>query len=129
MKQMQNRDIPIKHPPIWAWVKKPDLRHSCHLAKGKKGVRLSIDVPDELVLLSEFNAWHFVLNDTYLPPTNNEYENDYNQEQKEISWINIFSDKADILKGIAYDNDPYYQATFPYLKKKWVLKTDFFTGR
>jgi hypothetical protein len=52
---------------IWAWhCPKPDLRSPGHLEKGAPGVRLEIEVPDEQVLLSDFDGWHFRLNYSYL---------------------------------------------------------------
>ena len=52
--------------PIWAWFrfngqeKKPDLRHSCYGVRGEKMVCLEIEIPDDKVLLSDFDLWHFV---------------------------------------------------------------------
>lgn len=62
------------HPPVWAWHSykppyrhKPDLRASYHLAPpGTRAIRLVIDLPDQLALLSDFDAWHAVLNNFYL---------------------------------------------------------------
>lgn len=59
--------------PIWAWHKwsrgrtRPDLRASAHLARGVRGVRLEFAAAADAILLSDFDAWHFVLNNWYLP--------------------------------------------------------------
>ncbi|MCX6843448.1 MAG: DUF3841 domain-containing protein [candidate division WOR-3 bacterium] len=60
--------------PLWAWFqcdgttcRKPDLRSSGHLLKGESGVRIEFKVSDRLVLLSDFDLWHYVLNYWYLP--------------------------------------------------------------
>lgn len=60
--------------PIWAWYqysgvrrKKPDLRSSGYLSKGERGVLIEFDIQDDLVLLSNFDMWHYVLNYWYLP--------------------------------------------------------------
>jgi len=60
--------------PVWAWYqwqsegrKKPDLRSSGHLPKGERGVRIKFERDDRLVLLSDFELWHYVLNYWYLP--------------------------------------------------------------
>ena len=59
--------------PVWAWYrfngkeKKPDLRHSCYGSRGEKMVCLELEVPDEKVLLSDFDLWHFPLNNWWLP--------------------------------------------------------------
>ena len=58
---------------IWAWyrwrgsTRKPDLRCAGHLSRGESGVRLEIECPSDLVLLSDFTLWHYVLNYWYLP--------------------------------------------------------------
>ena len=55
--------------PVWAWYqyswkRKPDLRKErwSNGSSGERMVCMELDVPDDLVLLSDFNAWHFVLN-------------------------------------------------------------------
>ena len=53
--------------PIWFWYSpKPDLRHSAHLARGEKGLRIELELPREVVLLSDFETWHCVLNRWHL---------------------------------------------------------------
>ncbi|MEK7474703.1 MAG: DUF3841 domain-containing protein [Candidatus Coatesbacteria bacterium] len=59
--------------PIWAWrTPKPDLRHRALLSSGTKGVRIELDVSPARVLLSEFDAWHCVLNRGFLPLSDRE---------------------------------------------------------
>jgi hypothetical protein len=77
VEQMKTRIGPPPAPPcfpVWAWYqwqgekrRKPDLRASGHLERGKRGVRIEFEVPDESVLLSDFELWHFALNYWYLP--------------------------------------------------------------
>ena len=67
--------------PVWAWYqwegirKRPDMRHHCRGSnKEEEIVLLTIEVPDDQVLLSDFDYWHFVLNDCemiYLTLTKN----------------------------------------------------------
>lgn len=58
--------------PVWAWHtrdwkhKKPDLRESGYETKGMECVCIEIEIPDSQVVLSDFTAWHFVLNKSYL---------------------------------------------------------------
>jgi len=50
--------------PIWAYVDKPDLR--CYRRDYKQNtLYLVLDIPDERVLLSCFDGWHWVLNNSY----------------------------------------------------------------
>lgn len=67
--------------PVWAWRQwenevraKPDLRSSGHIPKGERGVRIEFEIPDDLVLLSDFHLWHYVLNYWYLPHSESEGE-------------------------------------------------------
>jgi hypothetical protein len=65
--------------PIWAWLRwagnrgRPDLRATGHLPRGTRGGRIEFQ-PDEPVLLSDFDLWHFVLNYWYLPTSEEDGE-------------------------------------------------------
>ena len=135
--------------PIWAWFrfngkeKKPDLRHTCYGSRGTKMVCMEIEIPDEEVLLSDFDLWHFVLNKWWLPDCFHEGYGDNEDEvqqrwfdgltkdeqikEKEKSWERIFDiepfENDWILKG------KYVQAIFWELKLEQVKKVQFFTAR
>ncbi len=74
--QMTARIGPPPRPgslPLWAWKQwlgphrlRPDLRCSGHQPRGTASVRLTLDVPDADVLLSDFDGWHHVLNGWHL---------------------------------------------------------------
>lgn len=60
--------------PMWAWVQydgvgkpRPDLRHAEHLLPGEPGVLLEYECPAQEVLRSDYDTWHYVLNNWYLP--------------------------------------------------------------
>lgn len=60
--------------PLWAWRQahdatrlRPDLRGSGFLPRGTPGVRLELELAEDRVLLSDFQKWHCVLNDTFVP--------------------------------------------------------------
>jgi hypothetical protein len=79
--------------PIWVWTEKPDLRRSGHFNRGTYAVRLQVEMPSEHVLLSDFDAWHMVLNDGFLPLTWEEdelYDKGQSKRTKEESWERIF---------------------------------------
>lgn len=135
--------------PIWAWYrfngkeKKPDLRHSCYGCRGEKMVCLELEIPDEHVLLSDFDLWHFPLNNWWLydcfKPDFGEKEWDEAHEEfaklskdeqirrKEKSWERIFDiepfENDWIVKG------KYVQAIFWELKLEYVKKVQYFTAR
>ena len=59
--------------PIWAWYqwegcrKRRDMRQSGYAEKGTKIVRLTLEIADNEVLLSDFDLFHYVLNRWHLP--------------------------------------------------------------
>lgn len=85
MNQMQKR-IPDYNGdfPIWLWPEKQDLRRSGYKKRGTKAAYLEIEIPENQVLLSDFQAWHCALNDYPIL--------DYEDEiiDKESSWERIF---------------------------------------
>ena len=63
------------------------------LPVGTSGVCLTVDIPDNKVLLSDFDAWHCVLNNWFCPLTNEEdelFENEKGNLTIEESWDRIF---------------------------------------
>lgn len=120
--------------PVWAWYqwegqrKRPDMRVHGHNwgAKGTPIVLLTIDVPDQYVLLSDFDYWHCVLNDTDIIFPHDETVV-YSEEKKRESWENIF----DI--NCAFDGEVHQQlttqATLWEIKAEWVRKIEHFISR
>lgn len=107
--------------PIWLWTEFPKEFRSYY----PKGVVLKVEIPDEKVLLSNFDAWHNVINNTYFCLTDEEWdateESDdviVNGVSKEDSWLRIFN----ILEGKV-------QGTTPVLTKDMVKKTIRFVGK
>lgn len=85
---------------LWAWYSPfPDLRRSEHRGE-EGGVRLELEVDPSQVLLSDFDGWHHVLNNMYLPSSVEDYE-DY-----ERRW-----DAREILaRGVASGLKPFEYA-------------------
>lgn len=131
--------------PTWAFYqwygsnkKKPDLRYSSHrvFATDRTCALMTLDMPDELVLLSDYDSWHFVLNSWYLGEEkrsdelwdikrNNkqcrEYEDYPKWLRKELeeSWYNIF-DMDSSRKYLEIEEDQQViQATF------WEIKPEY----
>lgn len=81
--------------PIWVWVQpKPDLRSNHGFEKGQRAVRLELEIPEEKVLISDFDAWHCVLNGWYLNFTDEEEE----EFEKERNGIRLFKEMPEYLK-------------------------------
>lgn len=130
--------------PVWAhyqWEgerKKPDLRRE-RWANGWKGdpfVCMEIDIPDEEVLLSDFDAWSIILLNGLLSTTEDEdrvleaqYEALSPKEQKAFqhkNWEAVF-DLTPIDNEWALKGDSI-QASFWELRKEEVKRVWFFKG-
>ena len=130
--------------PVWAWHtwnwnrKKPDLR-SPHAKRGTELVCMEIEIPDEDVILTDFDSWHYVLNNWHHNYAKNEEEWDKidewieslppEEKQKEIekSWENIFN--IDPINSGWVKKGQYIQATFWKLSKTQIKKVQFFKSR
>ena len=84
--------------PIWLWLKKPDMRNSGHDERGKKIVRLTVELDENDVLVSDFSKWHIVVNDGFYFHTEKEYEDLEKGDihtSKEESWDRILDEYDD----------------------------------
>lgn len=128
--------------PIWAWHtldwrhKKPDLRATEFRGYDSIQACIEVDVPSKDALLSDEVAWHFVLNDAFIPDAANEEEFDSACERfdalppdeqkfaKEASWEKIF-DIYPVNDGWN-EMGRYVQATFWELRLEEVKDVRFF---
>lgn len=131
--------------PVWAWHtregihKRPDLRCSGYAKKGTLCVLLEIEIPDNQVVLTDFNAWHYVLNDWYYDDSASEAEweakhlwfdslpKKKQRREKGKSWFAVF-DVTPFNNGWAIRGN-YIQATFWELKSEQIINYWFFTAR
>lgn len=120
--------------PIWAWYKwdgknkQPNLKHMGYSGNKKEYVLLQIEKDDRDVLLSDFDLWHYVLNNEYYIEETNEntydekmakYERlseEEKQREKVNSWNSIFH----------IEKSEYIQAAFWRLNIKDIKKVKFF---
>jgi len=139
----------IKYP-IWLWKcwdKERSCRPDLRVRWGKKSeelVLLKVNIPDSLVLLSEYHLWHYVLNKWYLPKDIKDYKNYTNlsfsnknftqlsnKEKKIIidSWNNIFN--WNTLDKTFHGNSlgSSIQAVCWEIKKEWILDTKYFISK
>ena len=65
---------------IWAWkTPKPDLRsHRWFYPKGMEMVRIEFEAPEDLILVSDYDMWHNVLNRFFVPLCREEEEHHWN---------------------------------------------------
>lgn len=131
--------------PIWAWHtfdgkrKRPDLRKAGYANPKTECVCIEIEVPDDEVVLSDFDSWHNVLNNTFASMAENESDWDKEQlwldslsdiqrkEKIEESWDNIF--KVNYFENDWIASGLYIQATFWELKKEYVKNVRYFIAR
>lgn len=139
--------------PLWGWClwqglgrPRPDLRASGHLARGTPGVRVEFDIPKDKVLLSDFDAWHCVLNKRFLSLTEDE-DNAFAAELESArvqdrwpypepfrsrvvsSWQRIFDLEAGEEEWWGAPSERSIQATFWELELSQVRHIDHFTAR
>jgi hypothetical protein len=131
--------------PIWAWHteewkhKKPDLRCAGHAKRGTKMICMELEIPDNEVLLSDFDKWHAVLNDWFNDTSTNEaeweeqhdwFDNLPKSEQEKVkleSWSRIFNTEP--FQNDWTSNGRYIQATFWKLEKTYIKKVQHFTAK
>jgi hypothetical protein len=132
--------------PFWAWHtidglhQKPDLRRSEYKAYNDNPVCLELEIPDNKVLLSDFDGWHMVLNNLYYLDYIDEEKADLEDawldslppgEQTSVkmkSWEKIF-DVYLPNKDSGDDEGLYIQATFWELRLDQVVSLRHFKGR
>lgn len=119
--------------PVWFWHtwegerKRPDMRRGGHAPRGTPVVLLTVDIPDDQVLLSDFDLWHLVLNEHYIADNEEDDDNrSHSVEEMHESWNKIFNVSA---------ANPYYseslsiQATVWELPMELVKKVEFFIAK
>jgi len=136
------------HYPWWGWhTPRPDLRQSGHLPHGTQGVRLELEINPIEVLLSDFDAWHSVLNRGYLALNEEEDEAWYRRFEAAVSgrwtwpplepwysdiltsWERVFDLEALAASEYWQPGPHYIQATFETLRLTNVHRVTFFVAR
>ena len=132
MKQMNKKINNDGSFPIWFWTEKPKLKEEGHFNKGMEAVCLTIEIPDNKVLLSDFSAWHCVLNDWFCSITDEEdelFEQGKLNISKEQSWERIFD--LDILRNSEMwsNSEQIVQGVTPMIRKEQILTLERFIAR
>jgi len=79
--------------PIWVWRRRVNRNEGALLPKGAKGVILTLDIPDEQILWSDFGTWDFVLSSYPVTESEEEFEEFLKDEESfpvEETWDRIF---------------------------------------
>lgn len=127
--------------PVWAWFqwegkrKRRDLRHSGYAKRGTPLVQITFGADNKDFLLSDFDAWHSVLNNCYIADNEKDwddfYANDSDRRTDEIiaSWDKVFD-----LNRYAPNWDPEpdkrtVQATLWEVRMSQVKKVEHFIAK
>ena len=134
--------------PWWGWARpKPDLRRTGHLPQGTRGVRLELELADDQVLLSDFDAWHVVLNRGYLALNEAEFDDFYRRFDESVpdphawplpepwhtlivsSWERIFDLETQAAASDWWGAVTHIQVTFECLQLRNVQHIACFVAR
>ena len=137
---------PFKNPPVWAWYiydgenKVPDNLDTCGVGvPGNEYVCIEFEIEEDDILLSDFDAWHHVLNNSWYEGSLSEaewetlhswYDRLPNKEKDAIklaSWERIFDITQ--YKNDWCSNGYYVQGTFWELRKDMITKVTRFTAK
>jgi len=119
--------------PVWAWVVKPDLRRDRWLWEGIWHC-IEFEAPEGSFLVSEYDAWHNVLNG-FAYHTEAEFESwdarwksPAYREECLRTWPRVFD--LDFWKQDPewFGEDPVLQATVDGLRLEWVTGIRSFVG-
>ena len=130
--------------PVWCWYlydgkNKLDLRHSGLGTPKEKQVCLELEIQENKILLSDYGAWHFVLNNSWYDDSTSEREFDKlhawfdtlpykkQEELKVKSWQKIFDITQ--VRNEWSSNGYYVQGTFWAITKDMIVNTKEFIAR
>lgn len=127
--------------PVWAWYqwegkrKRQDLRCSGYAQRGTPMVQITFEAEESAFLLSDFDSWHCVLNNSYLANNEAEWNAFYDkfphpaQHEVEPSWQRVF----DLTRYEPdWDGPPErktIQATLWQIKMEQVKKVEHFIAK
>lgn len=137
MKQMEKKieGYNGKDYPIWVWKRKVNRNEHALLSKGIKGVILTLEIPEDKILWSDFDHWHFVLNNGPITESEDEWERYLEDEESyptEDSWEKIFD--FNLLRSLDNDwngkfNEDWIQGVTPKITMSMVKKVTRFIAK
>lgn len=117
--------------PVWLWLEKPDMRSTSHFPGGTHCVRLTIELDEADVLVSDMHRWHLVLSNTFCSDSEKE-DDDFNNGlidiTKEESWERIFDFSRDVDAEWTGDGE-WKQGTTGRIYLEKVKKVEHFVAR
>lgn len=126
--------------PIWAWHtwnferKAPDPEDPSFLKRETEKVLMTLDIPDDRLVLTDFDAWHGVMMNAYVSAAVTEEE--YNAAEEKLenlpedeladeiarSWDNVFL--TDRVETDYLERGRYIQATFWEILPEYVKNVE-----
>lgn len=86
--------------PIWLWLSLNNVYIDCMLDDDY--ILLEVELDEDKVLLSNFDAWHIILNDGY-------FADDIEGVNQEEDWETLFNEDSLKEDGFTFDYDEDYQ--------------------
>lgn len=116
--------LPPAKALLWGWPSPhfEDMQYKRLNDPRTASVRIWAEVPDDLILSSNFDGWHYILselrfhrNNTDMPITQD--------------WETLF-DRQWLVAHDSY-NEKYSgdQVVFPYIRREWIQKVKYFRGQ
>jgi hypothetical protein len=111
--------------PLWAWVKRPNANSVKCEYNGEPFYIIKFKISKDNCLISDFERWHFVLNDIYLPKNLNTISN-YMNHASFFSKNGSLKDQEKVLKSwdrvFQLDSNKLQQACFAFLSLNDILE-------
>lgn len=133
--QMRKRDLPLNLNNggiFWGAIDKKETQYFT------EGVLLTMEIPRSEMIFTDFQAWHFVLNNYPFKTTEEKDEDLFTEDEKVRSWEKIFGlsyekNKIKLGKDLDIFNvgengrriQPVTQVCFTQIKRKWVKSTRY----
>ena len=114
--------------PVWAWarnhgeIRKPDRRRMLFSHYAKSDVILELDVPDELVVLSDFDDWHAILNGVPIMSEEewiSSWDREFSEEEIRESWKKVLS----------VEHKEFVQACLWTIEPEWLVQVHTLRSR
>ena len=125
--------------PVWAWHtweferKAPDPDSAAFLRRTEEKVLFTLEIPDNRVVLTDFDAWQGVMMHTFVSAAETEEEfaalddlisglsEDEFEAEIVASWENVFL--TDPVENAYITRGKFVQATFWEIRKEYVKET------
>ena len=127
--------------PVWAWYqwegkrKRMDLRSSGYAKRGTPMVQITFEADTKDFLLSDFDAWHFVLSKHYIADGEQDWDDfyansgDHRIDETVASWDKIFDLSRYFPDWEPEPNQRTVQATLWEIRMSQVKKVEHFIAK